>query len=323
MPRALLFMAWGHQVVGVFIAISGFCLALPLARRGDWSLDSAIFYRRRLRRILPPYFASIAIALLIVLAFTLNGHPQDYIGNPLSWTMVLSHVLMVENWVRSDTFSLNGPLWSVAVECQIYVLFPLLAALWRWGGRWPTLSFAFLVGNAVFFATHHGGMAHFLFLFTEGMLGAELAFTARHKPWLGIAFLVSAVGFLFALRAPWVISDIFVGLSTSLLMAYLTQHPQHWGNRVFGWKPLAWIGTFSYSIYLVHSFFQVLTYRFVFAAGVSPFNRSHSALAMLLVFVVSPVAIAVSYGFHVIFERPFMSHPRQVAEKRFAAEVAS
>ncbi|NYF53707.1 acyltransferase family protein [Tunturiibacter gelidoferens] len=62
-PPALHFMGRGHDVVAIFITISGFYLALPLAQRGNWNLEATRFYQKRMRRILPPYFAAIGVAL--------------------------------------------------------------------------------------------------------------------------------------------------------------------------------------------------------------------------------------------------------------------
>jgi peptidoglycan/LPS O-acetylase OafA/YrhL len=224
--------------------------------------------------------------------------------------MVISHLLLVQNWVPSQVFTLDGPLWSIAVECQIYLLFPLLVILWR-RSRLLSLFVAFIAAHGVLYATHHAGSANFLFLFAEGMLGAELAFSKRNLTWLGPVTMLSAAGYFVSLGGPYVITDILVGLSTALLLAYLTQHHEHWGNKVLGWKPLAWIGTFSYSIYLIHSFFQFAFKRWVFAYG----HPSHGHMAMFMVGFVGPIAVAASYGFYVLFERPFMSQRRQLSER--------
>jgi peptidoglycan/LPS O-acetylase OafA/YrhL len=321
-PGSLSYMGRGHDVVAVFIAISGFCLALPLAQRGSWNLRAGQFYQRRMRRILPPYYATVAIALLIALACSYKDYPQDYAGVPFSWAMLVSHLLLVQNWVLGQVYTLDGPLWSIAVECQIYVLFPLLVILWRRAGRWLALFVIFVLAHSLLYATHHGGSANFLFLFGEGMLGADLAFSERSRRWLGPATLLSFAGYCWCSLYPkYVVTDIFIGLSTALLMAYLTQHRHHWGNKLLGWKPLAWVGTFSYSLYLVHSFFQVPLKRWILARDIGHLAESHGTMALFMIVVVAPIAIAASYGFHVVFERPFMSPGRQKAEHRLAPEL--
>jgi peptidoglycan/LPS O-acetylase OafA/YrhL len=323
-PRGLYFMSRGHDVVAIFIAISGFCLALPLAQRRHWKLEVKQFYQKRIRRILPPYFAAVVIGLFIALAYSYKSYPQDYTGAPLTWVMVVSHLLLVQNWIPNQMFTLDGPLWSVAVECQIYVLFPLLVLLWRRGGKWLVLFVSFVLAHGILHVTNHHGSANFLFLFVEGMLGAELAFSGEHKRWLGAATLLSFAVYMLFLQIPrmsYVITDISVGLSTALLMAYLTQYREHWGNKILGWRPLAWIGTFSYSLYLVHSFFQVAAARWILSSNVGDLANSHGKMAVVMIFLVTPVAIAASYSFHIIFERPFVSPNRQRVEQRFVAEI--
>jgi peptidoglycan/LPS O-acetylase OafA/YrhL len=315
-PPGFSFMDRGHDVVAVFIAISGFCLALPLAQRGNWKLQIGQFFQRRGRRILPPYFATLAIALLIALAFSYKSYPQDYAGVRITWLTVISHVLLFHNWTPADVYTLDGPLWSIAVECQIYLVFPLLVLLWGRTGKWVTLFVTFVVAHGLLYLAHSRSPVNFLFLFAEGMLGAELAFSSRHNRWLGPVFLLCVIGYLFTDRYQ---RDIFTGLGIGLLMAYLAQHREHWGNRVLGWKPLAWIGTFSYSIYLLHAIIQIPVKRWLFSSGIKFFTESHTAMLALLVFVVSPIAIAASYGFHLVFERPFLSQTRKKAEERFAA----
>ncbi len=317
-PRGFSFMEYGHDVVAVFIAISGFCLALPLAQRGDWNLQVERFYRRRMRRILPPYFATVAIALVIAVACSYKSYPQDYNGTPITWLSVVSHLLLIQNWIPSGLYTLDNPLWSIAVECQIYLIFPLLVLLWKKKGKWVTLLVSFVVAQAIFHATHGVGNSNLLFLFTEGMLGAELACSDRPAKWLGPATLLSFLGYLLTARA---IRDFFIGLSVALLMAFLTKNREHMGNRLLEWKPLTRVGTFSYSVYLIHSLFQVLAHRWMVGAGHRHLPESPLATIALIAFIVSPVAIAASYGFHLIFERPFMSRKPAETEEKLATHA--
>ena len=314
-PRGFSFMEYGHDIVAVFITISGFCLALPVAQRGEWKLQTERFYRKRMRRILPPYFATVAIALILALACSHKSYTQDYNGIRITWLTVVSHLFLIQNWIPSEVYTLDGPLWSIAVECQIYLIFPILVLLWRKSGTWVTLLVSFVVAHALFHITRGIGNSNFLFLFSEGMLGAQLAFSSKYKQWLGAATLLSFTGYLLSVRAT---RDFFIGLWVALLMAYLTQNRNHWGNLILGWKPLAWVGTFSYSIYLIHSFFQVLVHRWIVATNLPQLPQSPGAMAALMAFVVSPIAVAASYGFHVIFERPFLSQKRQETEERLA-----
>jgi peptidoglycan/LPS O-acetylase OafA/YrhL len=183
---------FGREVVVVFIAISGFCLGLPLARRGQWTLDARTFYRKRIRRILPPYYAALAVGFLIIAIYAMLGRPQDYLGHRFKWAMIWSHIALVQNWMPSQFVTVDGPLWSISIECQIYLLFPLVAWLWHRTGRWITLGVLFLFVHLV---THfaHGGGTNFLFAFGVGLLGVDLAFRPQSRPFLLAGVAVSLV----------------------------------------------------------------------------------------------------------------------------------
>src|SRR5665213_842098 len=131
--RAPFWAGWfiyGRFAVVVFIVLSGFSLALSPARHG-WRLDAVSrVARRRARRILPAYWAalvfSLAVAWLIV--------PQPGNGVP-DGKSVLVNGLLVQNLVSAR--SPNAAFWSMAVEAQLYLLFPLLLLIVR---RWSAIA---------------------------------------------------------------------------------------------------------------------------------------------------------------------------------------
>ncbi len=121
---------YGRFAVVVFIVLSGFSLALSPARHG-WRLDGvARFAQRRAWRILPAYWAallfSLAVAWLVV--------PQPGQGLPDARS-VLVNGLLVQNFDASH--SPNAAFWSMAVEAQLYLVFPLLLLMVR---RWSAVA---------------------------------------------------------------------------------------------------------------------------------------------------------------------------------------
>lgn len=137
---------WGHYLgrlanagVQVFFALSGFVIATSLlqerARTGR--LDLAGFYRRRIRRIFPVYFAALFLGLggLLLLGERFArpfGTSIARVDLPaLFWT----HVTFTANWFLLATPTCLDVLWSISVEEQFYLVFPL--ALARAGPRWP------------------------------------------------------------------------------------------------------------------------------------------------------------------------------------------
>src|SRR5437763_3119928 len=128
--RAPFWAGWfiyGRFAVVVFIVLSGFSLALAPARHG-WRLDAVSrFAARRARRILPAYWAALAFSLAV--AWLVVAQPGQGIPGPKS---VLVNGLLLQNLVGAP--SPNRSFWSMAVEAQLYVLFPLLLLMVRrWG----------------------------------------------------------------------------------------------------------------------------------------------------------------------------------------------
>jgi peptidoglycan/LPS O-acetylase OafA/YrhL len=118
---------YGRFAVVMFIVLSGFSLALSPARHG-WRLDGVSrFARRRAWRILPAYWAALAFSLAV--AWLIVHAPGQGVPDAKS---VVVNGLLVQNLVRAP--SPNGSFWSMAVEAQLYVLFPLLLLMVRrWG----------------------------------------------------------------------------------------------------------------------------------------------------------------------------------------------
>ncbi len=319
LPPSLALLRYGQPVVAMFLTVSGFCLALPQASRGAWTLDAARFYRRRATRILPPYFVALAIAVAVSAGFVLRGPFRDPVGE-FSFQAVWSHLLLVQNWMPRQMYTLNGALWSIAVECQVYLLYPALVATRRRWGVWVLLLLVAVVSLGGFRLFHAVGQVHFLLFFGMGMISAEVAF-GRERPWLtlgGMGLAIAAAVLLPHASQPQ--QEILAALGCASLLAYLYQSRSSPVRRALQWKPLAWTGTFSYSIYLLHGPFLFIAWYWVRNRRQSFGVRFDWAYVMVMV-AASVLALAGSYGFHVAFERPFMGGKRQQAEQRMAAAV--
>ncbi|HEY2301851.1 MAG TPA: acyltransferase, partial [Acidimicrobiales bacterium] len=192
--------SFGHLAVCVFIVLSGFSLMLPMARSDSWKMKGGTkgYLRRRGRRVLPPYYAALAVSLIVMV-----GH--DHLGL-LSPGSLVSHLLLVQNWGSGWAVNINGPMWSVATEWQIYFLMPLvLIPLWRRYGATATIAVAFLIPSLVFFVVPNQynlawAAPWFLGSFALGMWGAQVAFSPaaaarrfRDAPWRIIAVVAAVV----------------------------------------------------------------------------------------------------------------------------------
>lgn len=117
-------------------------------------------------------------------------------------------------------------------------------------------------------------------------------------------------------------AENLIGMATALLMAYLVQVRTSIGNKILGWKPLAWVGTFSYSIYLIHSYVEIGVTRWC-ARYLKSWREASPAQHAVAYACMIPVILLLSYVFHRVFERPFMGAARQKAEDRLRGETTA
>ena len=338
----------GHYAVNFFIVLSGYCLMLPAAR-ANYQLPGGAtrFFRKRARRILPPYYLAMGLSLLLIWLFIgqKTGTHWD-VSIPVTPTDVVTHVLLIQDVFANTGGKINHAFWSISVEWRIYFAFPLLLLGWRRLGALRTVLVVAVVAFglvALLRSLHHaypllnnspnGIVPHYLLLFTLGMLGADVAFAPQsalaHWPprrWaLALAgltvilLLVSALPALTGRSLPWQVADVLVGLwGLSLLVCchHLPPPPgAGWQARLhaaLAWRPLVLVGTFGYSLYLVHApLLQLLTQYVLAPLGVDAFTGF-----VLLATVGFLVILALCYGFFLLCEKPFMT-------KRYPAPVAA
>ena len=135
----------GYIWVDIMILISGFCLYLPWARLGeDEKAQSPLaFYEKRLARVHPSYLLTIAVMFAVALAANAYGGNRAFMLRDL-----LSHLTYTQMFAYDTYYATNlgGSLWTLALEMQLYLLFPLLARAFR---RRPVLTFTAMVGLAL------------------------------------------------------------------------------------------------------------------------------------------------------------------------------
>lgn len=308
-------LEYGHYAVSVFIVISGFCLMLPVVRAGNTLRGGAgRFFRRRAMRILPTYYCAFVFTALFL------NHGIDH-------KQLLTHLLLVHNLFASTYGAINGAWWSVAVECQIYLLFPFLVMLWRRWGAAPTVALATVVGYGGWWAlrgsSHAGLTPHFVALFTLGMLGATIA-SSPDAPWpawrerplwtagaLGCAVVLCLLNALFgqAIEASgWAAGDAVAGLGAMCLLVSVSRPGPNVMQRLLSARLLVWIGGFSYSLYLIH--WPLLSICRDYARDRFHLGGAGTVLALFVVGV--PLVVLVAERFYVACELPFVRRLKQM-----------
>jgi peptidoglycan/LPS O-acetylase OafA/YrhL len=333
------FLRYGIFAVVIFIVLSGYCLMLPVVRSGQGKLSGGLrgFYKRRIRRILPPYYAALLICLIIggftfwveaVTPWQWNAQGiwdlKELFSPYFFGYQVLAYVLMIQNF---DLWGmpLIGPSWTIAIEWQIYFLFAVfLLPIWRRYGLYVMLTIAFLVGVMPLYAFRpiaEQTRLWFLGLFAIGMAVADLSFSARTSlirlrrslPWMGMAIGFAGLAFFtewlrFRMNLDeWIIHTI-LGLGVACFLVDCT-HQLTEGQSVspaLHFLESRWVvalGMMSYSLYIIHAPVVFMTHQVLLNLSLAP-----STFAFLFLLLGTGFSLWIAYGFHCAFERPFMAH---------------
>lgn len=290
----------GFVGVDIFFVISGYLITgIILSELGSDKFSIISFYERRARRILPALFFVIAVSVILAWLWLMPGDMRNFSDSVFAVALFFSNILF---WRRTDYFATSSELapllhtWSLAVEEQFYVFFPVLLILtWRFARRHMLAVIAPL--SAMSLAIAQWGVenepgAAFYLLPTRGWelaLGAAIAIWCHEKsaptPGLFLDQTLSAFGltliagsiFLFDENTPSPgLAMLAPTVGAGLIILYAK--PATWVARLLGLRPLVTVGLLSYSAYLWHQpLFAFARHRSLHA----PDDRMYLALSAL------------------------------------------
>ncbi len=324
---------YGHVAVALFIVISGFSLQLGLLQGGGSGEVRSLggFFRRRAGRILPAYYASLIVSLVVAVTVTTRfPYPPFTTYLPVDAGTVVSHIVLVQNLWPDWMYKLNGVLWTIAIEAQLYFLFPSLARLQVVRGRGVLL----LTGLA-FWLVLHGALSFlfspvylrlwYAFLFTVGMAAAHLAYRPplrgrKVEAWVGVLGWLGFVGggAAIVLTRSHPLLDVPLGIALACLCHLGTVGGGGFAVRILGARPLTALGGFSYSLYLVHHPVE----QIVYALRPAALTDLGSTLAWLAL-VGLPSMVGVAWLFSLAFERPYLRRRRTLGRRAFRSAPTS
>lgn len=267
------FSAFGGGFVGVdvFFVISGYLITsiiLEDLEAGRFSILS--FYERRIRRIFPALFTVLLACTVVAGLILLPDDLKDFGQSVAAATLFGSNILFWEETGYFAGAADEKPLlhtWSLAVEEQFYVVFPLvLLMLARSGRRCVAATAAILLlslGLAVWAVPNAPEAAFYLAPMRawELMLGALLAMgvpPAPARPWVRDGLSLLGLGLIVWSVLSFSAETAFPGLGAlpPCLGAALVIHAgaggQSLAGRMLSWRPIVLTGLVSYSLYLWH-----------------------------------------------------------------------
>lgn len=302
----------GFIGVDIFFVISGYLISKIIWSGIDAEAFSfQLFYVRRIRRLAPPLFATLLITFVVGAVVLL---PQELYSLAKEGVAALIYVSNIYYWqtINYFGFQVEGSLllhtWSLAVEEQFYLFFPILLVVLhrilpkRRASPILVLAIASFVLNLIMVGIK--AEATFYLLPTrawELLTGAYLAAVESRlpkAPALKVAAGIGAIGLLvFALMTHNAITP-FPGtfallpvLAASMLL-FAGSHKEGVFGRALAYSPLRWVGVISYSLYLVHwpvkTFLPLLVFDYSVFWKIAGFVLSFVFAALMFLFVERP-----------------------------------
>ena len=273
----------GSIFVDGLILLSGFCLFLPYARSIVYKApypNTKTFYLNRIARIVPSYL----FAILIVLIFFAipNG---EYQSTSFAFKDFFTHLFFVHN-LFPDTLSFShliGSLWTVGVEMQLYIIFPLLARCFT---KKPFLTYLGMVligvGSCTLIGKNYytinsdywlNNTLTFFSTFANGMLGAyiyiKLTKVIPRKWYLAFLYTIISIGCIFLYRIiidyrmtcgnerKWQIDFRYIFSIINMIMVISTILASKWYRFVFNNRLMNFLAIISYNLYIYHQYIAV------------------------------------------------------------------
>jgi peptidoglycan/LPS O-acetylase OafA/YrhL len=329
-PAWLVFLpATGFVGVHLFFFLSGFVISYPFVRAavlGTPAPTWAHFAWRRFIKIVPSYVLSIAAAYAI-------GYAQVQ-PNASTIPDLVTHLLFVHTWFPDRYGTIDGVLWTLAVEVEFYCIFPLVWACfkrspWLTAGAMTAIAWIWRAALAqccyeTLFAQWEENLPGYLDIFAFGMLAAQV-FTRFGDRWrssrasclapaiaIGGAYLLielleSLYGFSLhdQWAGVWQIDKRPLLGAAFFLMAMGSLASPRWWQILLDNPPLRFMAAISYNLYLYHQLVarELLAHQIPPYAGDPHHDRAWQERYTACAFAVAiAVATLVTYA----FERPLL-----------------
>ena len=326
---------FGWVGVAIFFVVSGFCIHLSFSRSPQWKL----FFWRRFFRIYPLYFVT-----LLFFAFAL---PTTRLHSVSSWSanQLVSHLFLFHNFRDQSIYSINASYWSIAVEVQLYALYPLLIALatrFGWGRSLVAIAaieVTLRLSDGILSTVRGRGLPFYLaasplIYWFSWSIGAYVA--ERHIR--GTLFSIPNYS-LYAIGTAAVASSffkplndmsfpLFALLTAAVVASFLHKGDPHLPLPAALRTHLQNVGVWSYSLYLWHQPFVAAVPHLL--SKIAPGAHIHGAVVfvfcmMLWMFIV-PMA-RLSYQFcelpSISLGKPFYARAKEIRTTKRPLAVLS
>jgi peptidoglycan/LPS O-acetylase OafA/YrhL len=323
---------YGSYGVELFFVLSGFLITGILYDTRNEPRHFRNFYMRRLLRIFPLYYGVLSLVFFVApLMRLLRGPTLDYLVDRQAWAWLYAvNIYIAKNGEWS--FSYLDHFWSLAIEEHFYFFWPLVVFLLARRPR-TLIVVSLAIALCATLARLTGSLMGLSWWTTytltpfrlDGLaLGAFLAVTARQPGGLerlarALPLVAAVVGGLLAVTFAWtrlvsserlelilpVRAALILTLLACLLLWALIAPEQSATSRFFRARPMVFLGTYSYGLYVYHHF---ISYYLIS-------NRTDLELARWLGPHLAAVGLQAALGVSVSLALAYLSY--ELFEKRF------
>jgi peptidoglycan/LPS O-acetylase OafA/YrhL len=293
----------GYVGVDIFFVISGYLITGILMKEIDGGRFSiADFYERRVRRLFPALFTMLAACIIAGAIWMTPWEYEEFAKTTLGAVFFVSNAVfykLTDYFADLADFKPLLHTWSLAIEEQFYLLFPLLLFVGQRYARKLVLPLVLLIGAVslglcVWMTGVNRSMAFFMTPYRafELAIGAAAALTAGRSPINGRAREVAAgAGLVLIVGSLVLLNDAslfpswlaLLPCAGAALIILAGEKADTAVGRLIGLAPMVFIGNLSYSLYLWH--WPVLAFGRLANAG--PLDAGGTALAVALAFALA------------------------------------
>ena len=324
--------------VDLFFVLSGFLIGGILLDAAESSTYYWTFYIRRAYRILPLYVATLIVTVVI---YGTNGWAFAKVAAELSWFLFFLHNFRVVAAGGAYAFSGLGMMWSLAVEEQFYLTLPLVIRLVRKRTLCWLLVAAVLAAPLlrifVMFVLKLPWIAAYILTPCRAdtlCLGVLIAIAIRNPSLWGTftrnrRYLYTVFALVSVLGACLLVSDVkpftsqLFGLEYSLLALFyalllLCTLVSSVLSSIFSFRPLRFMGSIAYGIYLLHGLVMFALFK-----SLEHFGRSGIEWTLLTRLMSVPIVIGVAAFSWKYFEKPLVKrgHRYRYSDRSAASDV--
>ncbi len=275
----------GSVMVTLLIVLSGFCLYLPYARNqftGEPVNSIGLYFKKRVARIVPSYL----FCIIVILIYNIATNQYAAYGTDFMLKDIFSHLTFTFNLFEETNSGtlLNGVLWTVCLEVQFYIFFPLLQYCFR---KKPVITY--IIMNLIslaytFYVTGLGEFTHYMHQFpaylgvyANGFMGATIfvgiATNFKRDKYLAIFSTIVSISCMYVYYLMmktyiscgnvrlWHMNKRFAISILFLIFILSTSFAVPMYRKLFSNRIAKFISTISFNLYMWHQFL-CLTFKF-------------------------------------------------------------